>query len=122
VPEPVVKNAGDPAQVKRARRLENRREAFASGMLHAVLDTVAGRAFVWDLISRAGVFASPFRLTDEIYYLVGRADFGRELLARCVESDNELYILMEREARERAAREQAETDAAHTARAEQGAD
>lgn len=116
----LTRNAGDPQQVKNARRLEARREAFTMDVLKATMTNPAGRAFIWELLSRCGVFSSIYRQSSEIYYLAGRQDVGHELLDLCMQASKDLYLLMEKEARDRAERENRETDALQTPRADQG--
>lgn len=116
----LTRNAGDPQQVKTARRLEARREQFTIDMLVATMSQPSGRAFIWELLSRCGVFSSIYRQSSEIYYLAGRQDVGHELLELCTTASKDLYLLMESEARNRAERENRETDALHTPRADQG--
>jgi hypothetical protein len=115
----ITGNAGDPRAVKTAKRLQARREAFALDQLQATLKTPAGRAVIWDLLTRTGVFASIFRQSSEIYYLAGRQDVGHELLALCMQAGKDLYLLMETEARNRQERDDREIDATQTARADE---
>jgi hypothetical protein len=109
-----VRNAADPQQVKRAARKDRDREALLSEALRATLSQPAGRFVLWDLLERAGVFTSVFAMNQQIYYNAGRQDFGHELLALLVACDEDLYTLMEKEARDRKARDNRATDASHT--------
>lgn len=113
-----VRNASDPAQVKRAGRIERERAKEFLGNLRAVLDTGYGRSVMWEMLERAGVFRSIYHPSSAIYYNAGRQDYGHELLAALIEADPTLYQTMEREARERKTRDAAATDAAHTPSAE----
>ena len=113
-----VKNAADPEQVKRAGRKERDREAVFLRSLKDAMTSPAVRLVMWELLSRARVFGSIYHASALIHYNAGRQDFGHELMAACLEADEELYLLMEREARARAKREAHEIDAAHTPRAE----
>lgn len=118
-----VRNAADPRQVKRAARKQERLEQERKARLHAVMSTVDGRAVMWDLLGKAGVYRSVFNPSgSQMYYLAGRQDFGHELLDELVTLSEDLYILMETEARARARREALETDAAHTPRADESTD
>ena len=110
----LVHNAGDPKQVKRAARLEKDKAAEFRGNMRAVMDTPYGRAFMWELLSMAGVFRSIYHPSSAIYYNAGRQDFGHELMANALTADAKLYLLMQQEASERADREKAAIDAAHT--------
>jgi hypothetical protein len=115
-----VRNAADPEQVNRARRKDRDRVRVFSGNLRAVMQTDYGRAVMWELVERAGVYRSVWSPNSEIHYKAGRQDYGHELLAEIIEADEGLYMTMEREARERARREARGTDAAHTAPASRG--
>lgn len=122
-PRAQVRNAADPDQVKRARRKEQHRDELLAAALKQVLSTPAGRIVCWELLARAGVYQSVWRPTVEVHYLAGRQDYGHELLGLLIAADEDLYQVMEREARARAKRDDAETDAAHTPRAgQQGED
>ena len=109
-----VRNAADPQQVRRAARKEKDREALLADALRSTLSQPAGRFVLWDLLERAGIYTSVFAASDRIYYNAGRQDFGHELLALLVACDEDLYALMEKEARDRKVRENRSTDAAHT--------
>lgn len=111
----VVRDTSDARQVKYARRLERRREQLFRASLRAVMSTEAGRAVCWDFISRAGVFHSIWDNSARIHYNAGRQDFGHEMMAEVLETDEALYLLMEQEARNRLKKEQREVDATHTA-------
>lgn len=117
----MVRNAADPQQVKRAARKEQDAATRRLENLVGVMSTEIGRAVMWDLLERAGVFRSIWHPSAEIHYRAGRQDYGHELQALILEADEDLYDLMAREARARAKRAANETDAAHTPRAEQGA-
>lgn len=116
-----VRNAADPEQVKRAGRREADARMQLAASFKAVMGTVDGRAVMWNLLERAGVFQSIWTPSAEIHYRAGRQDYGHELMALLTGIDEDLYDLMAREARARNKRAANETDAAHTARAEQGA-
>lgn len=109
-----VKNAADPSQVRRAARKTEDVEALRRGRLRAVLQTVDGRALVWDLLERAGVFRSIYDQSARIHYNAGRQDFGHELLAAALDADEDAYLVMEQEARARQRRDDRDTAAAHT--------
>jgi phage baseplate assembly protein W len=119
-PRAQVRNAADPQQVKRAERRDRDAAAQVQASLKAVLSTTDGRAVMWELLERAGVFRSIWHPSAEIHYRAGRQDYGHELQALILACDEELYDAMTREARARAKRAANETDAAHTARADQG--
>lgn len=109
-----MRNAADPKQVGRASQRVRDSEAAFLGNLRAVMDTPHGRAVMWELVSRAGVYRSIWHPNVEIHYAAGQQDYGHKLLADLVAADETLYELMEREARARLRRDDATTDATHT--------
>lgn len=119
-PRAEVRNAADAEQVKRAERKTARRAALEAANIKAVMSTLEGRAFVWELLTRARVFESIWHPSAAIHYNAGRQDFGHELQALILGVDEELYDQMAREARGRAKRDANETDAQHTASATAG--
>jgi hypothetical protein len=108
-----VRNAASPRQIRNADRVEADQERLFAAALQETLRSEAGRLVLWGLLSKAGVYQSVWSPGQEIHYLAGRQDFGHELLALIVGADEELYELMEREARLRARRLANATDAAH---------
>lgn len=118
----MVKNASDPQQVKRASRVERRREVRAHDDIIALMNTAEGRRFVWSRISKCNVFGSVWEPSAKIHYNAGRQDTGHELMADVIAASPELYSLMEREARELQRREQAEIEAGHTTTASEDED
>lgn len=118
-----VRQTSDPKQVGDARRRAERREARRLDFYRQVMSTVAGRAVLWDLISEAGVFETPWcNFQMEVNRNIGRQDFGRKMLAELVALDEQLYLLMETEARTRDRHDAQETEAAHIAPATQQGD
>jgi len=114
--EAEVRNAADPQQVRRAGRRDRDRHARELEWVRAVLAHGDGRAMVWTLLERAGIFRSVWHTSAMIHYNAGRQDFGHELMALVIEADEEGFELMQREARTRARRERLENEAAHTPR------
>lgn len=98
---PQVKNAADPTQVKGAARRQREREEQLRASYAGVMSTEAGRMVMWDLLSSAGVYRSVWSPNSEIHYKAGRQDFGHELMATLLETNEGLYELMAREARAR---------------------
>ena len=94
-------NAADHQAVRAAEERDQEVERERLGFYEQVMGTVAGRAVIWDLISRAGIYSSIFHPSgSQLYYNSGRQDFGLEILAT-VEPLERLYLAMETEARER---------------------
>lgn len=110
-----VRNAADPEQVKRAGRQDRDARGLYLGALHEVMENVAGRRVMWELLTKAKVFESIMTASAAIYYNSGRQDFGHELLADLIAAHEDGYLLMETEARARAKRQRLGNEAAHTA-------
>lgn len=111
---PLVQNAADPKQVRRAGRKVQEREERLGLALRAVLETVDGRIVFWDLLERAGLYRSIWDPSARIHFLEGRRNFGLEIQALCLAADEELYLKMEAEGRRQARLEDQETRAAQT--------
>lgn len=110
-----VRNAADPQQVKDAGRRDKRDVALFDDQLRAVLDTPAGRALLWAILRRSGLYTTVFHRDPGVMaFNAGRQNFGQELLDAVIAADRRLYLLMEREARERDSRDDAAVEAAHT--------
>lgn len=111
---PEVINAASRKQVEAAQAREQQRTDRLQNHYRAVMATVDGRAVLWDIISRAGIFETPWHQHSmEIFRSIGRNDYGRELMADIIELDEGLYIQMEVEARTQARIDRDATDAAH---------
>lgn len=103
------RNAADPKEQAALERLERRREKRWLANLGTVMSTPEGRAVVWELLGRAGVFRSIFNTHGGIInYNAGRQDFGHELIAELLKLGHEPYLAMEREGRDATARDQIE--------------
>lgn len=113
------RNAADPRQVRFAARKERQQAEQERAAIKAVMTTLEGRFVLWSLLEKAGIFKSVWHPSAAIHYNSGRQDFGHELMARLIEVDEDLYQLMEREARARVRARNREVDAAHTARADE---
>lgn len=107
--------ANDPKLAAQLERLERRRERRWQQQLGEVLETPAGRAVLWALIGRAGVFRSAFNTHGGLQsYNLGRQDFGHELIAEILKLGNEPYLAMEREGRDADARDILEAESHQT--------
>ncbi len=114
-------NAADPRQVRAMERLEKRREERWADALRSTMATPAGRAFVWALIRRAGVFESPFDPHGSVQsFKIGRGDMGREIMGEVLRLAPEEWLTMEAEARRVDALEQQTAEAAQAATAADG--
>lgn len=102
----VVRNAGDPGQVKRAKESDRARLERELNEDLAVWNTYDGRAVTRRLLAECGVFRlSMAGDSHQTAFNEGGRNVGLRLLARMTESAPELYALMEREHTERETRE-----------------
>lgn len=118
-PRADVRNAADRRQVETARRRERRLHRERLERYRVTLQTYDGRAVLWDLLERLGVYRSVWDPGARIHYNAGRQDAGHELMATVLEADEQGYARMAAEARERTRRDDAERDAAHVASAQE---
>lgn len=120
---PLVQNAGSVRQVRRAGRKEGEIRSRLEAATFEVLSTPGGRMFIWELLRMAGVYSSVWADHGQrMAYNAGRQDYGHELLALLVDVDENLYMLMEREARAWQRREETKDAAAESADGEDGDD
>jgi len=95
-------NAADPVQVRYAARKEKQAAALFADALETVLRTPAGRIVLAGLLTRAGLDRTSFDLSGPVMsFQEGRRNFGLELKAEIIGASEDLYELMEREARAR---------------------
>lgn len=107
-----IGTAADPAQVRRSRRRERRLEREREEVYRKALATVEGRALLWDLLERAGIFRSTAEQgLDWLAYRAGRQDFGHELQAMLIRVSADGFKLMQVEAIDRAKRLEREEQA-----------
>ena len=90
-------NSDDKNQVKQASKDEKLARIRELEDVVAVMDTEAGRRFVWRLLSRAGVFTSSFTGNSTTFFNEGKRDQGLFLLSETMEGCDELYYVMTRE-------------------------
>lgn len=115
----LVRSTSDPQQVRFAGRKEREVAELQRAAFKATMQTEAGRLAMWTLIEWCNVYHSIWRPSAEIHYLAGQQDVGHKLVAFLLSVDEELYQLMEREARERIRKRNREIDATHTPRADE---
>lgn len=116
----LVRNAADPEQVRHAARKERRREEQTANDLRAVMGSPAGRRFMWELLSRAGIYRSVWDNSARIHYNAGRQDFGHELVALITEHDPDGWLAMESEARKAVNNDKLEAEAVQARSADGG--
>jgi hypothetical protein len=93
---------------RRTKKLEQRhtetvRNLEAEG-LRNLLSTPQGRAFMWWMLSTAGVFSNPYTSNAlQTAFNCGNMNYGQILLARIMEEQPGQYLLMTEENANRAA-------------------
>lgn len=94
--EPLVKNAADEEQVKKAARKEKSEEdRFQNAMLD-MLDSKPGRLVLWKILEHCRVFGSVFQ-EGRVEYNAGKQDVGHFLMGKITEARPEALIEMMRE-------------------------
>lgn len=108
-------NAADKLRVKQEERLARRRRERYIEALRLQMSTEGGRLVLWETLSRAGVYSSCFDTQSlRMAAMAGQQAFGQQLLADIVEANEDLYVLMSREARQRQQKDEAEVEAYET--------
>lgn len=117
-PRALVRNAGDPEQVRRAaRKVHDRERRFADG-LRASLKHPEVRFVFAEILERAGIFKSVFDHSGSVmYFNEGQRQFGLKLWTWLEDADEQQAELMEQERRARRRADNREVDAIHNARA-----
>ncbi len=67
----------------------------------AILQTREGRAFVWRVLCRCGVYCTPVIHELETFVAIGKQDLGHWLIIEVFTSDPKAYTMMRQEAEER---------------------
>jgi len=93
----VVKNAGDEGQVESGKKKERFNRKDELNDIKFILSTKQGRRFIWRILSHCRVFESIWHQSAMIHYNSGIQDTGHFVLAEIIESDKELYLLMQKE-------------------------
>lgn len=99
--EEQVYQSTDQAAVAKAARTQKAKEKQAKADLAMVMDTVQGRRFIWQLISRCGILRSSFLTTRGdlagMAYLEGERNIGLELYARAASETPAHFATMVKE-------------------------
>lgn len=119
-PQPAVRNAADPRQIRLGEQIEKRRAERFDNAMAAVLNTPAGRTVFAQLIRRAGVYRSIWHPSAEIHYNAGRQDYGHELMADIIRTSEAGWQQLEREQWEWEKAQERTIAAGHTRRASEG--
>lgn len=96
-------NAGDPEEVARQAAKAARFKIAKSQVLSELMGTVAGRAWVYDLLVFCNVFGNPFvqGSADGTAFGLGQQNVGKMILDEINTAAPERYLPMLREARQR---------------------
>lgn len=87
-----VKERKTVLELKREREVEE---------LKQILDTYGGRALIWRVLSRCGIYRSPVTHPQETFRQMGHQDIGRWLLEEVFTSDKNAYTVIRQEGEER---------------------
>lgn len=92
--KPLVKNAADKEQVKRAAFKEKDLRGYELEDLKEVLKTGPGRRVFWRLLEKCRVYESIWTNSARIHYNAGQQDLGHYIMAEIVEADEDAYFNM----------------------------
>ncbi len=97
-------NADDQKQVKKARKDAAQQEAMRLDVIRGVMQTAAGRIWIYGFLDRCHCFATSFvqGAPDSSAFREGERNIGLQLLADVQSSAPDLYLLMIREAKDTA--------------------
>ena len=101
-------DAGDPEKVKTRRSKAQLAAEELDAHTRAVLDTYAGRAVLWSIVERCGVYRAKAPGTEaDMAEFLGRRNIGLSVIAQLLTVDENLYMKMhsEAQARERKAKD-----------------
>ena len=92
-------NASDPEQVRKRDERIARHESEERAVLAKVLETRAGRRWIWGHLSRANMFATSFVTGDPhaTSFNEGQRNFGLMMLAQVVKVSPEAFAAMQKE-------------------------
>lgn len=103
-------NAADTGQVKERKRKDKDAEQQAQDDLREVMDTAAGRRFVWRMLERAGIYRQSFTGNSSTFFNEGERNVGLFLLSELQAACPQAFIQMQQEQLERQQREQQSND------------
>lgn len=96
---PLVTNAADATQVKKARKTQRRQRTMELEDIRDTVKTVGGRRFIWRLLQQCGTFQSTFSAVDGMtQYNAGRQDIGHFLLSELTHAQPDLLPALMSEA------------------------
>ena len=92
--KPLVDNAADSEQVKKAQKKAKRDRDRELDDLRRIMDTDHGRRFIWRLLDRAGLYRTSFTGNSETFFREGMRNLGLMVQADIHEACPEKYMLM----------------------------
>lgn len=99
----LVGNAADEAQVKEGKRREKSERDRELDALRWVLSDRRGRAFLWSLIGRCGLYEGGQSTSDQAaHYRDGEQTIGIYVIRECIEASADHYMTMQLEGMKKA--------------------
>lgn len=95
--KPLVANASDPKQVKKAETKERLGQRQQDDDLRWVMSTPAGRRFLWSMMSDCKTFAPVWESSARIHYNAGQQDIGMGIFRNIMRLEPETFLKMKRE-------------------------
>jgi hypothetical protein len=96
--KPLVRNAGDPEQVKSAGDVIEKRRFRELSDIAVMMAMPEGRRFAWRVLNQCGLLKSVWHPSAEIHYKAGQQDIGHWYLAEILEAQPTAFIQMLQEA------------------------
>ena len=86
------------SQETKSKRQERVDAQEATNDVIAVMDTAAGRRYIWRLLEKARIFSSPYMgSTNDTMVKLGEHNFGLFIMTAVIDANAELYLLMQKE-------------------------
>lgn len=95
--QPLVQNAADKAQVRKARKKEGYDRILELTDLRTILNQPQGRRVMWRILEQAKIFGSIWDGSARIHYNAGQQDFGHFIMSEIIAADPEFFYTMMRE-------------------------
>lgn len=97
-----VLDTGDEKQVTTRKNKNKSKRDREENELRDILKTYGGRAYIWRILSRCGVFRLSFTGDpNSTFFKEGQRDIGLHLLSEVMEIDSSAFQKMQQEAVER---------------------
>lgn len=91
-------DAGDPVQYKKRKTKTQLKREQELEELKLVMSSPQGRAFLWRLLAKTGLYEEVFTGNSTTFYKCGKQAIGLWLLGEITSSDKLAYIKMQQEA------------------------